>query len=245
MREPRLVRIAENASSLARIAADCFLTTATETVRHKGAFFVALSGGSTPRDMYRLLPQRPYRTAVPWDHLHLFWVDERCVPHADRASNFGTTRRDFLKAVDIPPEQVHPMPTNPGSDEAALAYEKVLKETVPLNRNGMPSLDMAFLGVGRDGHTASLFPCHAALREYTRWVVPLRGGTPCVDRFTLTLPVLNSAEHVVFLVSGIHKASVIKRIFKKSRTPSLPAQHVEPVNGRVIWLLDEEAASRL
>lgn len=239
------IQTAKDRSALAEIAADLFLRLAKGALQLRQTAFFALSGGSTPRDMYKLLAQTPYRESLPWNALHLFWADERCVPATDRASNFGTARQDFLQALGIPTQHLHPMPTEPASDDAALAYEKLLKDTVPLAPNGVPRLDAVFLGMGEDGHTASLFPGDTALKEDGRWVLPVRGGSPSVDRYTMTLPMVNNARHVVFLVSGIHKAPTIKQVLADDGNSVLPARLVQPLHGSLTWLLDAKAASLL
>ncbi len=240
-----IIQIAEDASGVARLGAALFAATIRTEVDKKGSAFVALSGGSTPRPMHRLLGQPPLRHDIPWHHLYLFWVDERCVPHTDEASNFGTARRDFLGNLDIPRDQIHPMPTEPGSQEAAQAYAGEIERTVPKNHGGVPCFDIVLLGIGEDGHTASLFPDHDALAEDARWIIPVRGGQPLVDRFTMTLPLLNGAKHVVFLVSGTPKATMVKEILGSGTKRSLPAQQVRPMSGSVTWILDKHAASRL
>jgi 6-phosphogluconolactonase len=137
------------------------------------------------------------------------------------------------------------MPTEPGSERAAVAYEDRLKSIAPSRADGMPVLDLVVLGLGKDGHTASLFPQDPALMEDTRQVLSVRGGMPYVYRFTLTLPVLNSARHVFFLVSGANKAPIVKQILTTDSSPFLPAQQVQPTDGKIIWLLDRAAASHL
>jgi 6-phosphogluconolactonase len=239
------IQTAKDPAALAEIAADLFLTVVKGALQLRESCFLALSGGSTPRDMYKVLAQTPYRDSLPWNLLHLFWADERCVPATDRASNFGTAREDFLQAVGIPEQHLHPMPTEPASEDAASAYETVLKEMVPLAPNGVPRLDAVFLGMGEDGHTASLFPGDTALKEDVRWVLPVRGGNPLVDRYTITLPIVNNARHVVFLVSGIPKAPTVKRVLEDDGNSVLPVRLVRPTHGSLTWLLDEEAASLL
>ena len=240
-----IIQIAEDASGLARLGAALFAATTRSEVDKKGSAFVALSGGSTPRAMHRLLGQPPHRQDIPWHRLYLFWVDERCIPHTDGASNFGTARRDFLGSVDIPRHHIHAMPTEPGSKEAAQAYAKELEKTVPKNHEGVPCFDIVFLGIGEDGHTASLFPNHEALAEDARWIVPVRGGHPFVDRFTMTFPILNGAKQVVFLASGTTKANMVKQSLDSGTKRTLPAHQVRPVSGDVTWLLDKNAASGL
>lgn len=238
------VRIAKKPFESARTAADMFVAAAKECVQEKGKFFAALSGGSTPRAMHRLLAEEPYCLAVPWKDIHLFWVDDRCVPHTNPASNYGAAQEDFLDRIPVPPDQIHPMPTHILPEEGAIQYEAELKRFLPLDQDGLPLFDLIVLGIGQDGHTASLFPGQAALDEREKWVVAVKGGDPDVHRLTLTFPVLNQARQIVFLASGKEKASILKAVLE-DRTTRLPAQRIQPVSGNLIWLLDEAAASLL
>lgn len=205
---------------------------------------VALSGGSTPRPMHRLLGEEPYLSEIPWDATHIFWVDERSVPTNDPASNYGAARADFLNCVPIPKNQVHPMPADLQPKEGAMAYEKELVEFFQTGASDIPALDLICLGIGNDGHTASLFPGHRALDERKRLIIPVRGGKPAVDRLTMTLPLINNARNIVFVVSGKEKAMILKAILDGSPT-RFPAQMVLPVAGQLTYLLDKDAASMI
>ena len=195
---------------------------------------IALSGGSTPRKMHALLGQDPYGSRIPWNRVHLFWGDERCVPADSRWSNYGGVREDLLDFIDIPAENIHPMPCQLPPEEGAVRYEKEIPDV----------FDLVFLGLGADGHTASLFPGHGALGEQKRRVVPLTGGEPDVPRLTMTFPVINKARNVVFVVSEREKAEVVKHVLE-DRDTRFPAAHVFPVAGSLIWIVDREAVSRL
>ena len=225
-------------------AADIFSKSAIDCVTNHGRFAVALSGGSTPRPVHRLLGQEPYRSDIPWTGTHLFWVDDRCVPETSPASNFGAAKEDFLGHISIPASQIHPMPVEAPFADGARQYEQELRESFATDQEAFPAFDLMFLGIGQDGHTASLFPGHDALDERQRWVVAVKGGTPNVSRLTMTLPVLNRAREIVFLVAGKGKASVTKAILEKSAI-GLPAQRIQPLNGRLMWLMDGEASSLL
>jgi len=229
---------------LARRGADLFLQIAQKSVSVRGQFTVAVSGGSTPRAMHRLFSEGPHPPAIPWDRTHMFWVDERCVPATDPRSNYGAARSDFLDRVPIPAHQVHPMPAALRPEQGAVAYEKELLHFFQKEQLEIPVIDLICLGIGTDGHTASLFPGHRALEEQERMVVPVRGGTPYVDRLTMTLPLLTNARHVLFIASGPDKAPILKTLLE-GRPGRLPAQMVQPVHGSLAYLIDEEAGSML
>jgi 6-phosphogluconolactonase len=242
-REPRIL-ISDSPEKVALKGANLFADKAKASVNTRGKFFVALSGGSTPRPMHRLLIQEPYRLEIPWDRVHVFWVDERCVPESDPASNFGAAKRDFVRQAPIPAGQVHPMPGEMAPELGAQKYQEDFVSSFQLRDGEFPVFDLIFLGVGADGHTASLFPQQKALGETERMVVAVMGGEPYVGRLTMTLPVINNAREVVFLVSGKEKAGVVKAVIE-SEDQSLPARKVRPVNGVLTWLLDRDAASQL
>jgi len=236
--------IAVDPDDLAFRAAELFKTAARANVDQRGRFVVALSGGSTPRGMHRLLASPPALTDVPWEHTHLFWVDERCVPASDPESNLGTAWRDLLRYLSLPPENIHFVRGDFPPEEAAEEYQTELSRFFQLGEGEFPIFDLIFLGLGKDGHTASLFPGLSALHEESRLVVALKGGIPNVGRTTMTYPVLNRARRIVFLVAGKEKAETVKALLESDR-PELPAAKIKPLQGDVIWLLDQEAASLL
>jgi len=224
--------------------ADIFKMASHDCVKQKGHFVVAVSGGSTPRPMHRLLTEEPYYSEIPWDKTDIFWVDERCVPENDPASNFGAAKIDLINKIPIPADQIHPMPGDLSPEKGALTYEREMKDYFQLTEGEYPVFDLIYLGLGNDGHTASLFPGHQALDETKRLVVTVKGGDPHVSRLTLTFPVINHAKQIVFMVSGKGKSPVLKTIFENSKD-LLPAQRVRPCQGKMTWLLDKEAASML
>lgn len=240
----RGIVIRANAEDLAAAGADMFCQTARQSVERRGFFAVAVSGGTTPRRMHRLLSRNPRLSEIPWRCTHLFWVDERMLPPDQPGSNFGAARRDFLDRVPIPPGQVHPIPVTEDPEEAAARYEEDLKNFFHRTKEGFPEFDLIFLGVGKDGHTASLFPGRPGMEETGRWVTPVKGGDPEVNRVTMTYPVLNRARQVVFLISGKEKAGIMKTLFQ-TKEARLPARRIRPLNGKPIWLMDREAASQL
>ena len=241
--KPEII-VMSDSTELAKTAARVLVETAGECVDRKGRFTVALSGGSTPRHMNRMLAQEPLRSNMAWDKTHVFWVDERCVPQSDPASNYGSAHEDFLGRVPIPVDQVHPMPGEVAPEEGAKIYQRELEAHFRPSKGEYPVFDLVFLGIGTDGHTASLFPSAGSSALSKKWVVAVRGGIPDVYRLTLTYDVLNRANRICFLVSGKNKAQIVKTIFedKESR---LPAQGIRALHGKLQWLMDKEASSLL
>ncbi len=241
--------IKEDSTQLAMAAADIFVRTAIQSVEENGRFAVAISGGSTPRKMHRLLAEPPHVSKIPWDRTHLFWVDDRCVPGTHPASNYGAAKKDFLSRVPIPESQIHPIPRRMPPDESARQYQETITGFFHLSAGGVPAFDLIFLGMGTDGHTASLFPGATALNNRNRngkdrLAVAVKGGNPDIYRVTLTLPVLNHARNIVFLVSGKEKAPMLRTILNDPKK-DLPAQQVQPGHGKLTWLTDRAAASLL
>ena len=204
-------------------------------------YAVCLSGGSTPRLLYQLLAAPPARNRVPWDRVHWFWGDERFVPYDHPESNFGMAQTAMLSIARVPPDNVHPVPTvglSPAA--AALEYERTLKQFYGAEQldADAPLFDLTLLGIGTDGHTASLFPGSPALAERQRWAIEVLHARP-EPRISLTFPVLNSSRNVAFLAVGSAKREILGRV--RSMDPALPAVHVRPV-GRLIWFVDAAAA---
>jgi len=236
MAEPRLVRTAD-AEALARHVA-VWLT--DRAVAAAGRFAIALSGGSTPKRLYEILAEPEQRDRFPWNRTHLFWGDERFVPPESAQSNFNMTRTALLDHVPIPPGNVHPMPTNGLPPEAARAYQATLqtyygRESLDMAR---PLFDVTLLGLGENGHTASLFPDTASLDETLAWVAPVTENVP-QPRLTLTYPTIACSDVVAFLVAGKSKAPVLKRVLAGDR--SQPASRITAA-GEIIWFIDEAAA---
>jgi 6-phosphogluconolactonase len=234
--------IKDNPTHLALAAANIFTTIARESVTQRRHFSVAISGGSTPKDMHRMLAEDPFRSDIPWDRTYIFWVDERCVPENNSASNYGAAKREFLDKVPVPEANIYPMPGKASPEDGAVKYQGELIDFFQLAAATFPVFDLIFLGIGTDGHTASLFPGHRTLEEKTKLVVAVKGGNPDVNRLTMTYPILNRARHIVLLVSGEEKAAVLGIIFENSKA-QLPAQMIQPISGKLTWLLDNEAAS--
>jgi 6-phosphogluconolactonase len=239
----RTVRTFDDAEAASKAAADEFVRCARTAITARRRFAVALSGGSTPKKMYQLLGGPPRRTQVDWAKVHFFWGDERCVPPDDAESNYRMAREALLSQVAVPAENVHRIEAEkPDHAAAARDYQTVLARTLG---GDVPVLDLILLGMGPDGHTASLFPRTAALAEKTRWVAPNFVPKFNADRITLTYPVLNAARQVLFVVCGADKANVLREVLEgPPDAERLPSQAVQP-DGPLMWFLDSAAAARL
>jgi 6-phosphogluconolactonase len=242
------IRIVATAQELQAAGAEEFAREAEEAVRARGRFTVALSGGSTPRGLYALLAEDPgLRARVPWAMTHVFWGDERHVPPDEAESNYRMAWEAMLSRVPVPPGQVHRIRgEHPEAARAADEYEETLSTAFGLGAGQRPRLDLVLLGLGPDGHTASLFPGTRALREERRLVVANWVGKLWTERITVTVPVLNSARRVVFLVAGTDKAMPLKAVLDGPLEPEqLPAQLIRPESGRLLWIVDRYAARLL
>jgi 6-phosphogluconolactonase len=240
------VYVCADAAELARFAARQFVDWAWQSIAKDGVFNVALSGGSTPRELCRTLATPEFRAQVDWPRVQLFWGDERAVPPDNPESNYGMARRELLLRVPIPQANVHRMEAEDANiGRAAHNYEATLRKFLPLDDRGFPRFHVILLGLGIDGHTASLFPGSKLLRETSRWVsTPIQPKTGA-RRMTLTLPVLEGGRRIAFLVSGAEKASILRAVLCDRSDPPLPAQMVQPREGERIFLVDEPAAAQL
>jgi 6-phosphogluconolactonase len=233
------LEVLADAEALARHVADWLIATVAQGNR---PFTLALSGGATPRRLYELLASRSYRGAFPWERAHWFWGDERFVPHDDPESNYHMVREAMLADAPVPPANIHPVTTEGLTpDEAARSYERQLKDFYGAStlRADRPLFDVTFLGLGPDGHIASLFPGTPILKERTRWVGAVIGAKP-EPRITLTYPALESSSQVAFLVSGAAKRAILERLLRGD--PELPATHLNCVHGTVHLFADRAAA---
>lgn len=242
-----LRRIVDAPGDVARAGAEEFARVAREAVKERGKFAVALAGGSTPRGLYQLLAVDPgLRGSVPWTHTHLFWSDERHVPSDHPDSNYRMVEEALLQSGLVPAANVHRIRAGQiEPDQIAADYEAELIRWFGLGRGEFPRFDLVLLGLGADGHTASLFPGTTALQETDRivvatWVEHLRA-----QRITFTFPTLDHARRVVFLVSGAAKAETVAALFGSPETSSYPAGRVRPSDGEVLWILDRAAAAAI
>lgn len=225
-----------------------FASVAKAAVDARGVARIAISGGTTPKAMFDLLADRgaPYFAQVPWDKLHLFWVDERCVPPTDGESNYRMTNEAMLSHVPLPAAQIHRMEGELNPEIAAARYEAVIRAEFKLGDGEVPAFDLVLLGMGDDGHTASLFPHTAALHEMERLVVANHVLQKETWRITLTSPVINRGREVAFLIEGAGKAQVVHDVFLGAHDPEAkPSQLVRPDSGRLTVMLDSAAASQL
>lgn len=232
-----------NAEELSAAAAELFAEKACQAVEKNGRCNVVLAGGETPRRTYELLAGEPYCHTIPWQNVHIYWSDERCVSSDNSLSNQLMARQSLLDHIPIPEDNIHPIVYEDSPCKAAKEYQEILQFTFG---DKAPQFDFIFLGLGNDGHTASLFPATDALAIQGSWVSHVYVAEHNLYRVTLTAPVLNQAATIVFLVAGSTKAHVIKEVIEGPRDSTrLPAQLIEPVQGELYWLLDHEAAALL
>jgi 6-phosphogluconolactonase len=231
---------------LFQAAAEEVIRVASEAVAKRGRFTIALSGGSTPKNLFNLIAANA-SASLPWPQIFFFWGDERHVPPTDPESNYRMAQETLLSKVPVPPGNIFRIPTeNPNADAAAAAYEQTLRKFFEVDAGKFPRFDLILLGMGPDGHTASLFPETAALQEKARLVVANWVEKLNTSRITLTLPVLNAARRVAFLVSGADKATVLREVLEgKGPGERYPSKLVQPSDGKLIWFVDRAAASEL
>jgi 6-phosphogluconolactonase len=233
--------------SVYEAAATLFQRSATDAIRERTSFSVALAGGSTPKGLYSLLAgDVRWRESIAWKAIDFFWGDERHVPPHHRDSNYRMAYESLLCKVPVDAQRVHRvLGEEPDANAAATVYEQEIRDSIGRGVD-IPRLDLVLLGLGPDGHTASLFPGTTAMYERTRLVVADWVGKLDAYRITMTLPLLNAARQIMFLVTGEDKAQIVRDVLQPRRdAPTLPAQLVRPTGGRVGWLLDRAAASLL
>ncbi len=244
----REIRVVASVEELSHLAAETMVLRAVDAIRERGRFIVALSGGSTPTSLFELLASPPFVSRIDWSHVHVCWGDERCVSPADARSNYRTACDVLLDHVPIPDAHVHRMRGEAVPEVAAAAYEvelRTLFDAPEPQGTDFPSFDLILLGVGDDGHTASLFPKGAALYEQSRWAVAEYVESVAMWRITLTLPLINASRDVLFLVAGTDKADVVRQLFAApTLAESLPAARVAPSRGHLQWILDRAAAAK-
>lgn len=237
-----------DAAALTQRAARYFAEAIAAAVTRRGRARIAVSGGGTPQSVFAALadPAQPWRKGIPWERIDIYWVDERCVPPADRASNYRMTRQALLDRIPIAPAQIHRMEGELEPETAASRYESELRNSFRLEGAELPRFDLVQLGMGNDGHTASLFPHSAALHEVNRLAVANLTHAEQPWRLTLTAPVLNHGAKVFFLICGGEKATTVKEVFLGRHDPErLPSQLIYPVSGILTLILDRAAAALL
>ncbi|MFC6645741.1 6-phosphogluconolactonase [Granulicella cerasi] len=235
-------------ADMAAASARLFASKIEQAVAARGVARIAISGGSTPQAMFKLLadPDGPFLNTIPWDKLQLYWVDERCVAPTEPESNYGVCKELLLDKVPLPAENVHRMEGELDPEEAASRYEAVLRNSMKLEGAESPHFDLVLLGMGPDGHTASLFPHTAGLDEMGR--IAIANHVPQKDtwRITLTWIVINQAAEVAFAIAGKDKTDVLAEVLTGERNvEEYPSQLIRPTNGKLLFLLDEAAAAKL
>lgn len=228
---------------LSEAAAQHIIELAKYYIQKNGRFTISLSGGSTPERLFKLFMQPPYRDQMPWQNTYFFWGDERCVPLNDERNNAYQAIQFLFSKIDIPAENIFRVPTNLTPTEAAEQYEQTIKNFF---KNETPRFDLMLLGMGDDGHTASLFPNTSILHEEARLVKEIYIEKVAMHRVTMTAPLINLSHHIIFLVTGANKAATLKKVLHGHYEPELyPAQLIKPIDGTLLWMLDAPAAELL
>lgn len=243
-RQMNKLEIYDNAKELAWAAAMRFASLAEQAIQERGRFTVALSGGSTPKATFSILAGKPFADALPWQAIYFFWGDERCVPPDHPDSNYRMANETLLGKIAVPRENTFRIPAeDEDHDRAAANYSETIRQFF---NSDLPRFDLVFLGMGPDGHTASLFPGTTALQIKDRIAVANYVEKFQTYRITLTATAINNAENVIFLVAGEDKAATLKEVLEGERQPEkYPSQLIHPVNGELLWMLDEAAAAEL
>lgn len=237
------IHIDKNPDELAAHAARWITVVINETLKSGDRFTIALSGGSTPQKLHKMLAADPLRTEIDWSKIHVFWGDERGVPFADERNNARMAFETLLNKVPVPKEQIHIMDTTIDAGESALKYDALLHTYF----DGQPhTFDLVLLGMGDDGHTLSLFPGQPVVHEKEKWADAFFLQQQDMFRITITAPVVNKAAHVAFLAAGKGKADTLKAVLEGPYVPdTYPSQQIRPEKGELHWFVDEEAASQL
>ncbi|UZP68705.1 6-phosphogluconolactonase [Desulfovibrio mangrovi] len=233
------LHVAENPETLARLAAKLVIERCQKAIAERGTFTIALSGGKTPTLLFQLLATPEFQKSLPWEKVLFYWVDERCVDPDHSDSNYRVARDELLQKVEA--TKFYRMRGELDPEEAAQAYERLLRQHFELGAGELPRFDCILLGMGADGHVASLFPEEEGINIKDRLVIDQRISKLKSDRLTLTLPVLNNARCCIFMVQGKEKHEVLAKALNILGSPDLPAQKVKPVNGELIWVVDEDA----
>lgn len=244
MSNPQNVIVFDSPEEVATAGAKRFVSYGQKAIDDHDVFAVALAGGNTPKRMYQLLASDNFRNQINWTNVHLFFGDERCVPPDHPDSNYRLAHEALISRVQIPAPNVHPISGEGDPINNAKLYEDELRSFFAGHE--WPRFDLELLGLGTDGHTASLFPRTPALRETRSWVAANRVERLGTFRITLTVPAINSAANILFLVTGVEKAASLAAVINGPPQPELlPAQLIKPSDGSLAWLVDREAASRL
>lgn len=234
------LKIFESADDMNEAVANFILQLAKASVRQRGRFVLSISGGETPKALYSLLSKTPYSTNVPWGKTYVFWGDERCVPEDDENNNAHMAKTILFNNIDIPSSNIFPVSTHMPPAEAARTYEETIKIFFG---HAVPSFDLILLGLGEDGHTASLFPGTDVVHEKSRFVKEVFVETQQLFRVTMTAPLINKAQHIAFLVTGENKSDILNAVINGDYQPEkYPAQLIKPEQGKTYWYADLKAA---
>lgn len=233
------LRIFENTEQLAAALAESFRTAVNQAAKENRDYFVALSGGGTPALLFQKLASAPYRENIFWQHVHFFWGDERCVPPHQPDSNYGMTRKNLLDYIAIPAENIHRIFGENAPEDEARRYASEIRQWLPLSQTGWPEFDWIMLGLGEDGHTASIFPGSVVMEDRNNICAVAIHPATGQQRITLTLPAINHAKRISFLVTGENKAKMVAKVL--SGNEPLPAALVQPTHGILEWHLDAPA----
>lgn len=250
------LQVYSDPQQLSQAAAKWIAGLIAETLKVRDRFTIALSGGSTPKLLHKILAAAPYKDQIDWSKMHIFWGDERAVPFEDDRNNAKMAYDTLLNFVPVPPSQIHVMRTDIGPEESATEYEKVLHQYFDADGSkpsttGAPatlpnSFDLVLLGMGDDGHTLSLFPGTAIVHEEKAWAKAFFLPAQDMYRITLTKTIVNRSAHIAFLTTGTGKAHALREVLKGAYNPDLyPSQEIKPVNGELHWFVDEAAAASL
>jgi 6-phosphogluconolactonase len=232
------IQVYSDVQAISQATADRIVQAIRETLETKSICTIALSGGSTPNMLHRLLAAEPYSTQIDWSRLHLFWGDERVVPFTDERNNARMAFETLLNHVPVPPDQIHVMRTDIPASDSAIAYEQILRQYFP---EGAPSFDILLLGMGDDGHTLSLFPGLSVVQEQKNWVSSFWLEAQKMERITITAPLALMASRVFFLTAGKNKADAFRQVIQGEWNPNVyPAQLFRKAQGEVYWFIDQD-----
>ncbi len=244
----RKIAVEPSGHDVCERAAEMWRMASGEAISKRGRFFVALAGGSTPRELYQILTARGFRQQIDWGHTEFFFGDERSVPPEDNDSNFRMVREALFEKIALPDSQIHRMHADQDDlDEAAADYQNLIADRFDLDATGLPpAFDLILLGMGTDGHTASLFPFTTALAEEQKWVVSNDVPQLNTRRMTMTYPIINAARAIAFLICGEAKAQPLFEVLCGADNPDLfPAQRIVPQDGKITYFVDRSAAQKL
>ncbi len=237
------IQVFQTDAELTEVACQLIIEIAQKAIHTRGKFIIALSGGHSPQKLYAAFSTLPFRDQIPWDKTFIFWGDERCVPTNDERNNAYMAQSLLLAHVAIPSSNIYPIPVELSPAEAAMEYEKTIQKFF---QDETPHYDIILLGLGENGHTASIFPYTDVISENTRLIKEIYVAEQNMFRITMTANLINQAHHIVFLVTGKNKAKVLNQVLDGPYQPSkYPAQLIKPIYGRLYWFIDTEAAALL